>query len=55
MHNTQNPPTEPRTDAEREQLAHLEADEAYWDYLDELEARHCGAREWDNPCFGGAR
>jgi len=48
------PPTEPQTPGEREQLAHLEADPEYWDYLDELEAQHCGGREWDNACVGGA-
>jgi len=55
MAHSDNPPTEPQTPAEREQLAHLEADPDYWDYLDQLEAQHCGAREWDNACFGGAR
>jgi len=50
----QNPPTEPHTDAEREQLAALEADPGYWDYLDQLEARCAGTRDWDNPCAGAS-
>lgn len=29
-------------------LEELEADEAYWDYLDEMEHYAGGAREWDN-------
>jgi hypothetical protein len=50
----QTAPTEPQTPGEREQLAHLESDPEYWDYLDQLEAQYCGTREWDN-CFGSAR
>lgn len=54
MAHTTHPPTEPVNEVERAQLAALESDPEYWDYLDELEARLGGAREWDNA-VGGAR
>jgi len=58
----QNPPTEPHTDAEREQLAALEADPDYWDYLDQLPCAIAGlawviwrsSGSWDNPCAGAS-
>lgn len=45
----------PLTADETSHLESLAADEAYWDYLDEMEHHAAGAREWDNAVVGGAR
>jgi len=44
----------PKTSPEDEPLLNeLAADEEYWDYLDEIEYKLGGAREWDNVMVGG--